>query len=253
MLERISIELTNQCNKACWFCYNTSRPHGPTSWTVEEVNRLVRDCAANGVRAVSFGGGEPLQFPGLFDLLALLDGVLFRSITTNGQLLNGELLEKLRAARPDKVHISIHFPNHTTEVDRVVAQVRTLARLRIKSGVNLLVARSKLAAAQKAADSLHAAGIGNDRIVYLPMRGQDTPTPSEVAALSLGQPFQSMSCLSGCARSPRFASISWDHKVAWCSYTQSRRALPDLTYLGICRALFGLPLTFCGGPTEAAA
>jgi sulfatase maturation enzyme AslB (radical SAM superfamily) len=252
MLERISIELTNQCNKACWFCYNTSQPHGPTSWTVEEVDRLVRDCAVNGVRAVSFGGGEPLQFSGLFDLLTLLDGILFRSITTNGQRLDGELLERLCTARPDKVHISIHFPNHTTEVDRVIAQVQTLAGRGIKSGVNLLVARSKLAAARIAADSLHAAGIGNDRIVYLPMRGQDTPTPSEVAALSLGQPFQSMSCLSGCARSPRFASIAWDRKVAWCSYTKSRRVLPDLTYLGICRALFALPLTFCGGTTEAA-
>src|SRR5262245_23307474 len=135
MLERISIELTNQCNKACWFCYNTSQPHGPTSWTVEEIDRLVRDCAANGVRAVSFGGGEPLQFSGLFDLLALLDGILFRSITTNGLLLDGELLERLCAARPDKVHISIHFPNHATEVDRVIAQVQTLAQRGIKSGV----------------------------------------------------------------------------------------------------------------------
>jgi organic radical activating enzyme len=253
MLERISIELTNQCSKACWFCYNTSQPHGPTSWTVEEVARLVRDCAANGVRAVSFGGGEPLQFSGLFDLLALLDGILFRSITTNGQLLDGELLERLCTAHPDKVHVSVHFPNHTTEVDRVIAQVQTLAQRGIKSGVNLLVARSKLAAARIAAQSLHAAGIGNDRIVYLPMRGQDTPTPGEVAAVALGQPFQSMSCLSGCARSPRFASIGWDRKVAWCSYTKSRKALTDLTYLGICRGLFALPLTFCGGTKEAAA
>ena len=26
--EMISIELTNRCAKACWFCYNLSRPEG---------------------------------------------------------------------------------------------------------------------------------------------------------------------------------------------------------------------------------
>jgi MoaA/NifB/PqqE/SkfB family radical SAM enzyme len=124
MLDRISIELTNRCSKACWFCYSASQPQGVTTWTVEDVTRLVRDCAANGVRAVSFGGGEPLQFSGLFDVLSALDGVLFRSITTNGLLAQGALLDRLCAARPDKVHISIHFPNHPTEVDRVITQVQ---------------------------------------------------------------------------------------------------------------------------------
>ena len=34
-LDRISIELTNRCAKACWFCYNHSQPAGATQWTVE--------------------------------------------------------------------------------------------------------------------------------------------------------------------------------------------------------------------------
>ena len=54
----------------------------------------------------------------------------------------------------------------------------------VRAGVNLLVARSHLAHAKAAAESLNAAGIGNDRIVYLPMRGQDTPTPEQVAEVA---------------------------------------------------------------------
>ena len=96
-LERISIELTNRCGKACWFCYNHSLPEGETRWELEEVVAFVRDCAAHGVKAVSFGGGEPLQYAGLFVVLTQLDGVLFRSITTNGLLLQEEKLEQLRA------------------------------------------------------------------------------------------------------------------------------------------------------------
>lgn len=246
-MERLSIELTNRCGKACWFCYNGSHGAGATTWTVEELVAFVRDCAANGVKAVSFGGGEPLQFDGVFDLLRQLDGVLFRSLTSNGLLFHGETFEQLVAARPDKVHVSIHFPGHRPEVERVIRQVQELHERGIKSGVNLLVMRSRLAEAMEAARLVRDAGIGNDRIVYLPMRGRDTPTPAEVARVAGDQPFQSTSCLAACGKSPRFVSIGWDRRVAWCSYTAQRRPLEQPTYAGLRRATDGLGLTFCGG------
>jgi MoaA/NifB/PqqE/SkfB family radical SAM enzyme len=62
------------------------------------------------VRAVSFGGGEPLEWPPIFEVLASLRGLLFRSLTTNGLLLDEERTLALLAAAPDKVHLSIHFP-----------------------------------------------------------------------------------------------------------------------------------------------
>jgi hypothetical protein len=134
-------------------------------------------------------------------------------------------------------------------VQRVVRQVQELANRGIRSGVNLLVARSNLVGAQQAAAAIRAAGISNERIVYLPSRIQDTPTPAEVAQVA-GGPFQSMSCLMTCGKSPRFCSIGWDKTVAWCSYTQTRVPLPALTHRGLQAALEGLGLTFCGGSDE---
>jgi hypothetical protein len=248
--ERVSVELTNRCAKACWFCYNHSGPEGATHWEVHELAGFLRDCAAGGVKAVSFGGGEPLQYGGLFDLLAQLDGVLFRSLTSNGLLLHGETLERLIGARPDKIHLSIHFPEKEVEVERVVGQVLDLEKRGVRAGINFLVRRSNLPAAAQAAERVRAAGIGNERIVYLPMRGQDTPTPAEVGKVAGSQPFQSMSCLGGCARSPRFCSIGWDRQVAWCSYTAERRPLSELSHRGLLRAAEGLGLRFCGGTEE---
>jgi hypothetical protein len=245
-LDRVSIELTNRCAKACWFCYNHSAPAGATVWAVEELTAFVADLAACGVKAVSFGGGEPLQYDGLFEVLRRLDGVLFRSLTSNGLLLHGETLDRLVAARPDKVHLSIHFAERRAEVERVIAQVHELAGRGVRSGINLLVARSHLDAAAEAAEKVRRSGIGNVRIVYLPMRGQDTPSPAEVARVAGGQPFQSMSCLSACAKSPRFCSIGWDRTVAWCSYTATRAPLRQLSHAGLLAALEGLGLEFCG-------
>jgi hypothetical protein len=98
---------------------------------------------------------------------------------------------------------------------------------------------------------VRAAGIGNERIVYLPLRIQDTPTPEEIARVA-GGPFQSMTCLAACGRSPRFASIAWDRTVAWCSYTKTRRPLGASTHAALSAALEDLGLEFCGGRDDGA-
>ena len=249
-IERLSIELTQRCGKACWFCYSRSTPQGSTRFELSEVLRFITDCAANGVRAVSFGGGEPLEYTGVFALLRELQGVVFRSLTTNGLLLQGALLEGLVDSRPDKVHVSIHFPANRQEVQRVARQVQELEAAGIRSGVNLLVSRNQLAHAEKAARFLRDAGIGNDRIVYLPMRIRDTPSAGDLARVAGSERFQSMSCLLGCAKSPRFCAIGWDRSVAHCSYTARRSTLREPTYTALQRALDGLALSYCGGTDD---
>jgi hypothetical protein len=255
-IERISVEPGNRCDKACWFCYAGSSPTGESRWTVASGLEFVRDCAASGVRAISFGGGEPLQWPGLFELLRASSAIpvadgrvrLFRSLTTNGLLLDS-CFEELVAAAPDKVHVSIHFGDDA-EVERVIEAVTRLAAAGLRSGVNLLVRRSKLDLAAASFARLVAAGIGLDRVVFLPMRGMDSPTAAEVARVAgsaAGQPFQSMSCLSACAISPRFCAVSWDWTVGWCSYTTERRALAAPSYGALRAALADLGLRFCGG------
>ena len=202
-LDRISLELTSRCGKACWFCYNASGPDMAARCDAREVLDFVTDCARNRIKAVSFGGGEPLEYPELFEVLAALRGLIFRSFTTNGLALDA-MMETVVASAPDKVHVSIHFPGNEVEVARVIRQVRALDAAGVASGINLLVRASQLADATTCAAQIRAAGIGNDRIVYLPMRGTDTPTPDDLGRVAGSARFQSMSCLMACARSPSF-------------------------------------------------
>jgi hypothetical protein len=89
------------------------------------------------------------------------------------------------------------------------------------------------------------------------MRGGDTPSAAQVARVAGAVPgdpgsrFQSMSCLAGCGRSPRFASIAADRTVAWCSYTRTRRPLRALTFGAVLEALDGLGLEPCGPVEES--
>ncbi len=247
-LTRISLELTNLCRKGCAFCYNASDPRGGTTWTDDEIVALAEDCARHGVTAISLGGGEPLEYPGLFNILARLRGTLARTLTTHGLLLDPATIDRLVAVAPEKIHLSIHQPARLPEVHRVLASVHELAARGIPSGINLLVARSQLPAAITAASILRDAGIDAARVVYLPMRGRDTPTPDELARVAGGPRFQSMTCLLRCAASPRFCSIGWDRGVAWCSYTRTRNQLRAPTHAALLATLDNLGLTFCGEP-----
>ncbi len=251
-IDRISVEVTHACAKACWFCYNGSHPDGAEGWTPDELVDFAADCALEGVKALSLGGGEPLQYEGIFEVLERLKGVMFRSMTTNGLLLKGTRFERLIAAAPDKVHVSVHFPERTAEVKRAVRLVGELQDAGIRAGVNLLVQRSKLAAAAQAATTLRDCGIDPHQVVFLPMHSHDdTPSPQELAQVAGSKRFQSMTCLMGCAISPRFASITWDKRAAWCSYTQAKRPMTALTHRGLLEALDGLGLTYCGASGQS--
>jgi MoaA/NifB/PqqE/SkfB family radical SAM enzyme len=243
-LERLSVELTDRCAKACAFCYARASPAGVRAWALQDLLALVRDCAAHGTRAVSFGGGEPLEYPHLGALLTATRGLLFRSVTTSGLLLD-DALPLLARVAPEKVHVSVHFPEDRAEVERVAWQVAALEGEGIRAGVNLLVRRSGLDAAREAARTLREAGIRNDRVAYLPMRPGDTPTPEELASVA-GGPFQSATCIAGCSPSPRFASLAADGTVARCPHTQERAPLPAFTHAALVETLTGLGVTPCG-------
>lgn len=247
-IDRISVEPSRRCSKACSFCYNGSDAAGDGAWTVGDLRAFLLDCAAAGVRAVSIGGGEPLEWEGLFELLGALQGRLFRSLTTNGLPLElPGVFDELVRAGPDKVHLSIHSPENPREVERTILWAARIHDAGIRSGINLLVRRSRLEASARALARMRQAGLDADRIVLLPMRGaggDDTPLPIEVAAVARG-PFQSMSCLRGCAKSPRFVSVAADRTVAWCSYTVTRAPLAEPTHGAMLRALDGLGLVPC--------
>lgn len=247
MIKFVSIELTNKCAKQCFFCYNESNNLGQTTWQPSDLVSFIKDLEANGVEAVSFGGGEPLEYEGVFEVLKGTKGVLFRSMTSNGLLLGkSDYFDKLMMCEPDKVHLSIHFPENKSEVRRVKDQVIKIAEHGVLSGVNLLIRNDNVFEARMASDYLKSYGISNDRIVYLPMRMKNPVSSSKVRFVANDSHFQSISCLAKCGVSDRFCSISWDKQVGWCSYTKSKTKLNSLDFFSLKEVLTGLKLEYCG-------
>lgn len=246
MLDRISIDLSNFCSKQCDFCYNHSTKEGNVMWTTKELIPFILDLHKHGIEAVSFGGGEPFEFDGIFELISSLMDEMYVSVTSNGlPLENAEVFDQLIQNKPDKVHITIHHPENTFEVDRVIKMVKRIAEKKIKSGVNLLVSDFNSEVAKKVYTDLINNGITADRIILIPRRFTCEPTPKQLAELAGGKPFQSPACLTGCQKPTEFCSVSWDKKVNWCSYAKGKQPLDELTYEGLMKALNKVDFESC--------
>ena len=212
-------------------------------WKPEEVISFTKDCIGHGVKAISLGGGEPFEYEGLVDIIDALFPICYLSITTNGLPLeqnNGIWWRILKEHHPDKIHITLHNADSEKELNRVCNQIRKLDKNypEIKAGCNLLVPASKIDACRRAYQIMtREYRIRPDQIILIPMRYADTPTPIEVSRVADWNPFQSPTCLNGCRKPEKFASVSWDKKVNHCSYAGGKQLMEALNYQGLIKAL----------------
>lgn len=245
-IEQISIDLTNKCGKGCSFCYNKSNHSQGHLWEKDELTRFIDDCIKHGTKAISFGGGEPLEYPYIFELIAHVANKAFVSMTTNGLLLEkDDNFEKLKKSRLDKIHISVHHPENPIEVRRVLEQIKRIrGATQIIPGINLLVRSNNIDACKE----IYREFLGYllpKEIILVPMRFKETPEAKQLLEVTGGAPFQSPTCLLSCRKPTNFCSVSWDKRVNWCSFAEGKQKLDLLTYSGLLEALSKVQFQSC--------
>jgi cyclic pyranopterin phosphate synthase len=115
-LRDLRISVTDRCNLRCGYCmpravYGPGHEFLPRAQLLsfEEITRLTRILAAQGVEKVRITGGEPLLRRGLerlVEMLASIDGIADVALTTNGLLLAGKA-GALADAGLDRVTVSL--------------------------------------------------------------------------------------------------------------------------------------------------
>ena len=245
MIEMLSLDLSNFCSKGCAFCYNRSNSAGQTSWEPKEIIRFLKDCIANGVKAVSLGGGEPFEYDGIFQIIEAVYPLCYLSITSNGlPLEKEEIWHQLTAIKPDKIHITIHNPDDEKEVKRVLNLLDSINGIGIKPGINLLVASDKIGAC-KFAYMMALSHILPEQIILVPQRYSQTPTPKQLSEITGGRPFQSPSCLLKCKAPENFVSVSWDKRVNFCSFAGGKEPMGSIDYMGLIAAISKIEFKSC--------
>lgn len=92
----MEIELGLQCNFRCQYCYVGEGTARPGQLTPDEIRRVVGEAKALGARKIILLGGEPMIYPGVMDILALIrtEG-LSVELFTNGTGITAETARRL--------------------------------------------------------------------------------------------------------------------------------------------------------------
>ena len=143
------INVTNRCNLNCFFC-NQGSLNNDAEIAFTKLRAFIDDLTARGVRSVRLaGGGEPLIYRHIHELLDYLaeKEVFIDNLNTNGVRLNERLCERLARQRVRGVIISLNASNPDSYAtmmrvpggvyDKVVENVKHLVALRKESPANL--------------------------------------------------------------------------------------------------------------------
>ncbi|MDP2091175.1 MAG: radical SAM protein [Candidatus Gracilibacteria bacterium] len=94
---KIYLDLSDKCQLSCKFCLSSSSIEGTNELNIEQLKRIIQEMGELGVFRVKLGGGEPLIYPYIFDVIKLLrDNHIFVSLSTNGKKMNRKIAQLLK-------------------------------------------------------------------------------------------------------------------------------------------------------------
>lgn len=105
--EGLYIYLTNDCNLACTHCYMYSGKPKIDELDKKEWFKIITNAKENGISAITFTGGEVLQYKDWFEIIKFAkENNMSVTLLTNGVLWDKEKIEKSKSYI-DEVQISL--------------------------------------------------------------------------------------------------------------------------------------------------
>lgn len=105
--------VNEHCNIKCRYCEYWRKEHYADELTIEEWKQALLSIKNFvGPYSINFSGGEPFIKPGFIDLLAWCNAnKISAGVTTNGSALTKRNAQKVVAAKPFNINISVDAPN----------------------------------------------------------------------------------------------------------------------------------------------
>jgi radical SAM protein with 4Fe4S-binding SPASM domain len=153
--ETIHFSVTGRCDQACAGCFYSARP-GSQVEAADAPFSLFEKVVAEAGRArvfqMALGGGEPLLHPRIVEMVRLArEQGIVPNLTTNGNLLDGEMAMALKEAGLGQVQISLNGVTEDTNrktrpnFQATMAAIEACREAGLRWGPNFLVTRSNLA------------------------------------------------------------------------------------------------------------
>ena len=146
----ISWLITNKCNLRCTHCGNTSKAKLENEMTLKECFDFIDQCKELDVFILNISGGEPFLKKDWFEILsyARKKGIEI-GITTNGTLINEDIVKKIKKLETFNVHISLdgigkvhdEFRNKKGVYKLVLKTVKLFKKYKIPFGITTSITK----------------------------------------------------------------------------------------------------------------
>ena len=137
----VSVNLTNKCNQHCIYCevgQGLVKPEKPLlalddlKWIIDEMNR-------SGIPTLSLGGGEPLLFKDIFEVIRYAHKFGIKSsVMTNGMLVPRLSEDKIELLKKCGTTISVSIDSFSTDKEEYIRGVKNALSSPIE-GINILI------------------------------------------------------------------------------------------------------------------
>lgn len=170
-LRTVEFTITADCNVNCEMCYATRiKQSGKNQLSPAEYRTIWNDARKLGAFSVIISGGEPTIRPDLFEVIEAFDPKNnLIAIVSNSTRLDRNMLEKLKAAHVNVIHLSLNsvdpeendsmrdFDGHYERVCKVAALAKDLG---FEVCLSTIVSRGKLRRAKKVVEFAQVNGYG---------------------------------------------------------------------------------------------
>ncbi len=112
-LRRLGFTVAYKCDGNCTYCFTkpdkySERTNVEDEISKEEFEEILRQAIPLGLKEIQLSGGEPLLKKDIFEFVKIAKDLGIRvGIFTNGNLLNQDVLEKLKALKLDWIRVGL--------------------------------------------------------------------------------------------------------------------------------------------------
>jgi MoaA/NifB/PqqE/SkfB family radical SAM enzyme len=149
---KLFVSVSNKCNLSCDHCMSDSSPHGEQSMSTDNLKQIADEAADMGIFQVTIGGGEPLLYKNLWDVVSYMrEKHLGVSITTNGYIVRDLDIENLKKFHI-KTNVSIdgspdthnRIRNKPGSYERTVINIRRMIAAGIRPTLRYTMMKSNI-------------------------------------------------------------------------------------------------------------
>lgn len=150
---KLFLSVSDKCNLTCDHCMSSSSPHGEQTMSNDDLKLIADEAAEMGVFQITIGGGEPLVYRGLWNVVSHMRELhLGVSMTTNAYVVKDEDIENIKRYSV-KTNVSIDGAPQTHDkirnkqgaYDRSIANIRRMIDAGIYPTLRYTMMRSNLA------------------------------------------------------------------------------------------------------------